>query len=91
MRNSAPAPDGGAVRLQEAVWGGTSGGRAAATVQGFPGVTRQAGTLVETGHCGCLFGKFQTFFFFLKKRRWERNVEILRRKLNLLLGPIYVF
>lgn len=43
------APDGGAVRLQEAVWGGTGGGpaAAAATVQGCPGVSRQTVALLR--------------------------------------------
>lgn len=46
-RNSGPAPEGGAVRPQEAPRGGTSAGRAAAPVQGVPGVTRQTGTLLR--------------------------------------------
>lgn len=63
-RDPGWCPDGGAVPLREEVWGGTSEGRAAATVQALPGFSRRLQArshLAETGPCGSLLGKCQTF------------------------------
>lgn len=45
------------MRLQEVVWGGTG------DCPGFSRCLQESSHLAETGQCGRLFGKFQTFLF----------------------------
>lgn len=83
------------MRLQEVVWGGTGGGRAPSTVQGFPGVSRKAVTLLRRDSVDVYLVSFRPFYLFFFRpffinKGGERNGEILRCKFNLLLGPIYV-